>query len=485
MRYSRVLLVVPPEKAFYGALRPPLGLGYLAESLKEAGIEYRVLDMLLGYGLDDLKKLIHEFQPDLIGLTMYTINYKRGYEFIGRVKDAFSQIPVAVGGAHISTFKQKVMEECQSIDFGILLEGEETLVELCQGREFEQIKGLMYRRQGKLRYTVDRPFDHDLDRVPFPTFEKFEMDRYIREIPLLSSRGCPFGCIFCQVGQLSGRRFRARSPLSVLKEIDHWYARGYRQFNFMDDNFSFDPQRVHVICELLEKRGYKDIFIRCAGLRFDRVDRVLLERMKEVGFNSISFGVEAGNDKVLRALKKGERIETIKRGLKDACDLGYDVNLFFLVGSPQETWQDFMDSVELALSLPVFRVNFYNIIPYPHTEIYDWLKQSALFIRDPEEYLNRVTCDDDLPVFVTPEMPYEMRQKALRHARKVERKVLQKAIRSKLEKYRITGQLASAASYILSRNFAEKLVFQNVFVRKIAERLRYRAHISKESIKSA
>lgn len=116
----------------------------------------------------------------------------------------------------------------------------------------------------------------------------------------------------------------------------------------------------------------------------------------------MSFGVEGGSDKVLRALRKDEKMATIEQGIKNACELGYNVNLFFLVGSPMETWADFMQSVDLALRYPIFRVNFYNIIPYPYTPLFHWLTERDYLLAQPEEYLNYITSNSETPVFTTP-----------------------------------------------------------------------------------
>ncbi len=128
---------------------------------------------------------------------------------------------------------------------------------------------------------------------------------------------------------------RVRCAENVLDEIEYWYERGYRKFNFVDDNFTFYSDRVHEICDGIERRGLNNLKFTCTnGIRADRVDRQLLTRMKEVGFYYIAFGVEGGNEKILKSLKKGETMEPIKRAIKDVCDLGYEVMLFFLVGSP-------------------------------------------------------------------------------------------------------------------------------------------------------
>ena len=166
---------------------------------------------------------------------------------------------------------------------------------------------------------------------------------------MASSRGCPYKCIFCSVKAVAGGKLRVRSPENVIDEIEYWYQKGYRKFNFVDDNFTFYRDRVYKICDEIQRRGLKNLKFTCAGgIRADTVDHKLLARMKEVGFYYNAFGVEGGNDKVLKSIKKGEKMEQIRSAIKDACDLGYEVMLFFLVGSPGETWKDIEDSVAVA-----------------------------------------------------------------------------------------------------------------------------------------
>ena len=152
-----------------------------------------------------------------------------------------------------------------------------------------------------------------------------------------------------------------------------------------DHNFGFIKGRVYKICDEIEKRNMNDAELRCSnGLRADRIDRALLTRMKEVGFNYIAFGVDGGNNKVLKFLKKGETIEKIDRAIKNACDLGLDVKAFIIVGTPGETRQDIEDSIRFARKYPIARVNFNNAIPYPGTEMFDYVKEHNLFLVSPE-----------------------------------------------------------------------------------------------------
>ena len=472
MRFKRVLLVSPPTSSYLGAARPPQNLGYLAQALLEAGIDYDVLDMRLGYGLKHLIKKIREYEPDLIGITMVSLEYLRTYALISDVKRLFPTVKIVVGGPHVTVLHDQVLRECTDIDYGVVYEGEGTLVDLCQNTLVEkEVKGLLWRTSDDIVYNGNRPFPKELDSIPFPRYEKFELKKYIREMPFNSSRGCPLKCIFCP-NKMITKKFRWRSAMNVVDEIEYWYQKGYRIFNYDDDNFGFFKDRVYEICDEIEKRGILNAEFRCSnGLRADKVDRPLLTRMKAVGFSYIAFGVDGGNNKMLRYNKKGETIEEIEQAIKDATDLGFDVKIFVITGMPHETMEDIEDSIRLVLKYPVKRVILNNPIPYPGTELFETVKENGWFIKQPEEYLNRVTENENIPVFTTPELSSEDRMVVLKRIRKVEKQVTREAVRRIYKKY-LFG--AHVAGYLFATDFAQRMFFKNMMFRRIIEHIRHR-----------
>lgn len=471
MQYGRVFIVNPESHGEWKGIRPHIGLGYLTQVLQDRGIEYDYLDMNLGHGYKQLQERIEKFRPDLIGLSLLSMEYKKFYRLIAQIKKDNPGIPIIAGGPHVTILKGQVLEDCPELDYGAIFEGEETLFELCRGDEVEGIKGLIYRSGGAVIQNEQREFRMNLDELSFPRYEKFELEKYVPEVEIYSSRGCPHECIFCP-NRLISPVFRSRSPQHVVDEMEYWYDKGYRQFNFDDDNFNYVRNRVYAICDEIERRGMKDLFLRCSnGIRADRVDRDMLIRMKEIGFRYIAFGADAGNNRMLEIVKKGETIEDIERAVKDACELGYDTKLLFVVGTPQETWEDVEDKVRLSRRYPVKDVHFYNIIPYPGTELFDWIKENGYFLRQPDDYLNDVSVLENEPVFETPELPAVRRKELFNYLRSVQNEVHRKAISGMFDNYGILGK---AAGYMLANRVAERLFYQNFAVRKLAERMRYK-----------
>lgn len=427
MRHNKILLVSPGiHKGKHRlALHPHAGLGYVAESLIKAGFTVKVFDMNLRYDQKDLFALINDFSPDIIGFTLMTFAHKEVYGLIGKIKNLYRKVRIVAGGPHVSTLREKVLADCPGIDYGIILEGDISAVELCRGADFNNIQGLIYRRGDEIIVNDFNHFITELDEAPFPKYESFELDKYpVRQIGIVTSRGCPYECIYCPVASTIGKQFRARSAENVVEEIAYWYKNGYREIFVLDDNFTLSEKRTARICELLKKNDFRDIHLKCPnGIRADKVDYALLKSMREAGFDMIAFGVEAGSDRVLKNIKKGEDILKIEAGIRNACSLGFDVELFFIIGSPGERLTDVEASFSLATRYPVRGAEFYNIVPFPKTELFEWIRDNKYFLKSIDYILNSASHFVNEPYFFTPEMSASDRKKAFRMGRNVTRKI--------------------------------------------------------------
>lgn len=471
--FKRVLLIAPPSSSYLGAAMPPTGLGYLAQSLLEADIEYAVEDMRVRGRLSALQKRIRAYQPDLVGVSLVSLEYNRSYELIRQIKELHPRTSIVVGGAHVSALQESVLEECLAIDFGVVGEAEQSLVALCKGeRPLEEIPGLLHWRNGTAVSGPERELISDLDTVPFPRYIHFDLTKYTQELPLITSRGCPYRCIFCPHSIMS-TRFRARSAANVVDEIEYWHDRGARHFVVDDDNFTLVKERVYDICDEIERRGLNDLFIRCAnGIRADKVDRALLTRLKEVGVREVGFGADGGNNRVLLDIvHKGETIETIERAIQDAIEVGLQVRLFIIVGHPGETLSDVEDSFALAQRYPLIRLHLNNPVPYPGTELFEWVQSHDCFLMPPVDYLNNLTDSDNQPIFETPELPADVRRQIMVRAREIESGVWRQAAE------RMLGDLPvvrTMAGWLFASRFGRWLFFKNMFTRSLINRLRYK-----------
>ena len=467
MRYKKLLLC---RLAYAGNLgnisMPPVGLAYLSEALLQAGIEHDTCDLALHPQKFERIRMfeeLHEKKPDALGVSMMTLGYQQHYILLNDIKAAFPDITIIIGGAHMSTFRGKVLQECQAVDYGIVREGEKSFVDLCLGRSEEQIKGLYYRTDNHVAWTAD---DHDiieLDAVNFPRYAQFSLDAYERDIPLVTSRGCPFSCTFCPVATAIGRRFRVRSPQSVLREIAWWYAQGLRRFSIWDDNFTMIRERVVELCELLKHSEMTGLYFRIPnGVRADRIDRPLLQLMWDVGFRQVSLGVESGVNHVLKNVKKAESVEQIEQAIQWTTDIGYEVYLYFIIGLPGERYKDFLVSKRLATKYPVAEARFYNLVPFPGTELYEWAKEHHYLVKTPEVYLNTDYHFENNPNVETPEMSRAERQQAFREGLKVTNRQKKEF---KLQQYRQLGPLGHVLA-IITLSWVYQKFFKPAWLRK-------------------
>lgn len=260
-----------------------------------------------------------------------------------------------------------------------------------------------------------------------------------------------------------------RSARRVVEELAYWFEKGYRDILILDDNFTMNEERALEICAELEKKNLKGLCLRLAnGVRADRINERLLTRMWDVGFRYISFGVEGGNNRVLNAIGKGETIEQIREAISLATRIGFEVTLFFLVGSPQERRKDIEDSVNLAEEFPVFDAKFYNLIPFPRTKLYNWVSEKGFFIEEPEKYLNNASHWDLTPVFATPWFTAPQRRDALVYTQKIRHKIKRRAIERRL-KY--IAPLNRIAGWVFSLDIVQNILQTNRLIRRLLQDL--------------
>ena len=411
----KVLLVIPPNIGRYvAATIPHAGIAYLSAMLKKDGHQVDLVDMRIHDSNDYLFNKIEKFKPDMIGMTTASIGYKMAYEIIDTIKAKYPKIPVAIGGSYASTVHSKILEDTK-IDYVIYGEGERTFLELANHKEIEQINGLIYRNDGEIIMNPPYPLEQDLDNLPFPDYDIFEMDKMVsKRIPIVTSRGCPNRCTFCSIQLVMGHPFRTRSPENVLQELEYWYKRGYDTFEFSDDNFTFNMPRAEKICDLIINSGMKLKIIFGNGLRADRVNENLLKKLKKAGTSWIAYSLESSDPHSLELLKKDLTLEQLKKSVEQTKALRIKTQVNFIIGCPGETWDTFLQDLKCSEELNVHQLRFYNMIPYPGTEMFEWVKQNGRFLYTPEQYLNDFNYWGEEPVFETDEFTREERVKAYR-----------------------------------------------------------------------
>jgi anaerobic magnesium-protoporphyrin IX monomethyl ester cyclase len=391
----RVMLIQPPTrstiKALTGATSPPLGLAYIASKLEAEGHEVRIVDSLaMGYDLADLEGELRAFEPELVGVTATTPMIYDAYGVARLAKGVNPDCTVAVGGPHASFTAAETLSECGSIDVVVRGEGELTMAELASGEELSRIRGIAYRDDGRIRQTADRELVRDLDDLPPPAYHLLPMRRYrFRDVgfaTMITSRGCPFGCIFCSSSKLMGKSWRGRSPEDVVEEM-RLLSEGYgiREIEILDDTFTLNRRRAREICELI-RRERLDVSWSCSS-RVDTIDEATAREMRAAGCHSIYLGVESASQRSLNFLRKGISLAAARRALEMLRRLNFNTVASFIIGIPGETVKAIERTISFAKRLNPTFAQFSLLTPYPGTELYEYAREKGLLLtRDWSRY---------------------------------------------------------------------------------------------------
>jgi len=470
----KVLFAIPKNKSLFGEEGitgfPHVGVAYLTAVLKKNKIPVAIFDEGIGKKDNELFSLIDEFQPTVIGTTGFSYAYGFLEDLIKRIKK-YTAIPVIVGGPHVATTGDEILRVTPA-EFALVGEGEISFLQFLKQLskkepDWRQVPGLIWRKKTKIIQNQRPAFIHDLDKLPFPDYETFELEKYPcfaeKLLPIITSRGCPYGCNYCSVRLSMGRGFRPRSPRNVIAEIRHWYKKGFRAFDFNDDCFTLDIARAERICDLIVKSKLKIKFQLYNGIRADRVTLRLLKKMKKAGCFLIAYGLESGNQETLKRIKKNLTLEQVRKAVDWANQAGIKNSVNFIIGHQDETYDEALDSLKFAESLSTNFVNFFNLVPYPGTEVYDWAMKKAKFLVPKETFLKEISYRDNIPIFETKEFTKEQREEIIKKGFALyEKKILQFRLGKPLGLLVYFGTRAEFLAKI-ARNF----VFNNRFGKKI------------------
>jgi len=379
----RVLLINPGSRLpIETRTSPHLGLAYLGAVSERRGDEVRICDLDVEEG--PISQVVAEYGPDLVGITANTIQIRSAWGAAGEVK-AVREVPVVLGGPHPTVLPEESLAE-PGVDMVVRGEGEATWVDLCDHLEreapLEGVPGLSFTDDGRrVIHNPDRAPIADLDTLPYPAYHLFRTDRYTNLQPaidhregaalsILTSRGCPYRCVYCS--QIGPRKWRMRSPENLVDEW-RWLVRnhGATEIGVLDDSFNIDRQRVLDLCDRLIGEGLNRVpWIMINGIRANLVDEELLGRMREAGCIRTAFGVESGNQEILdRVIDKHQTLDQVREAFRAAKAVGMETIGFFIIGLPGETEKTMDDTIRFAIELDPLVANFSMATPFPGTEL--------------------------------------------------------------------------------------------------------------------
>lgn len=399
---SKIVFINPPismeerlgKFASIGSNMPFLGLLYLAAMTRKNNYATKVIDCPAEkLTADETIEILKAERPDFIGMTASTVAIYRAAELAEKIKDVLPEATIILGGPHVSVLPKKTLELFDKIDIGVVGEGEITIIELLKAiekkKDLGKVKGIVYRKGKRIIETPRRGLVEKLDSLPMPAFDIVNARNYssvaynINDVPtssIITSRGCPFQCTFCD-RTVFGNRVRRHSNSYIMRMIEYLTNNlGIKELCFYDDMFTVYRKEVIELCKLI-RRMKRDLRWSC-NVRVDCVDEETLELFKEAGCYQVNFGIESGSQKILDSIHKKIDLGDAKRKVAMARRAGLRVRGYFIMGFPDETKETVAETIEYAKTLELTDFQLTFLTPFPGSAIYETAKTKGSFDDD-------------------------------------------------------------------------------------------------------
>ncbi|MFQ5861522.1 MAG: B12-binding domain-containing radical SAM protein [Candidatus Brocadiales bacterium] len=395
-----IILVAPFPGNIKGVsettLLPPIGLAYIAAVLENEGFRCGVIDAnVLKKDANMVVEDILRSKPKAVGITANLFTGNACIEIAEKLKSACHEAPkIIVGGPFPTSFPQKFLQEGKA-DVVVIGEGELTMLEIMhnlrrgQCNNFSGINGVAYAENGTIIRTEQRKRIKDLDSLPIPAWYMLpDLNLYKSRArktpvaPILTSRGCPSQCVYCSKDVFLSN-FTARSPQNVLSEIDYLVKElNVKQIDILDDNFSLIRKRTVEILDGIIERNYNLAINLQLGVRVDSLDENIIKKMKKAGVFKIAFGVESGDERVLKNCRKGISLSKVLEATRLAKDSGMIVYGFFMFGLPGDNAQTMQKTIDFAIKMNPTIANFTITVPFPGTRLFEMVQREGRFLVD-------------------------------------------------------------------------------------------------------
>ena len=400
-KHEKVVLVNPYPYYAVGineaTIYPPLGLAVIAALLEKNDFKVQIIDAnILKMNNDGVFKKIKDFDADIVGIQLNVVTARAGIELSNMIKENMPDTKVVIGGPFTPENLERLLKETKA-DFFVQGEGEITFLEICQGKNPEEIDGIVYINNDQLAFNKPRALIPNLDDLPFAAYHLLpdlglyrSRSRRSPMAPVFTSRGCPYQCIFCSSSSKKSpfqNRFRFRSAENVVDEIEYLVKRfGVKQIDILDDNFTLYHDRADKILDLIIERKIKVAINLQNGVRADKLTFEMVKKMKKAGVYKLGIGIESGNTEILKKIKKALNLEDVKNAVKWCREVGIICIGFFMIGFPFDTEETIKETINFAVELNPSLANFMTAVPLPGTELYDIVEKNGMLTKPTDEY---------------------------------------------------------------------------------------------------
>ncbi|MHC4267366.1 MAG: B12-binding domain-containing radical SAM protein [Planctomycetota bacterium] len=452
----RVTLIRPPvviskwgTNAISGTLCPPVGLAYIAGSLRAHGYSVSIVDpvgeapfemhLITGHSLAahgwDIDKIVAAIPPDTlyIGISCkFSHEWPISKQLAMKIRKQFPDAIIIAGGEHMTAIPEYCLQDSDDINYVVLGEGEETVVELVdtleQGKDISTVNGLVYLHGKEVIRTEPRQRIQDLDTIPWPAWDLLPIENYLdnglsygtgsgRSMPMMSSRGCPYRCEFCSSRNMWSQRWYARNPKDVVDEMETYIGRyGASNFDFYDLTASINKQWIREFPQELINRNLNITWQMPAGTRAEAIDDEVASLLARSGHRNIVYAPESGSNRMLKHIKKKASLPHMMVSMRSAIRGGMSVKLNLVIGFPKETFSDIIQTYIFLIKVAWIGVDdatVFTFIPYPGSEFFNYLRKSGRIKSINEEFFYELATIGD--VHFTPSFSEQISSRALRN----------------------------------------------------------------------
>jgi len=404
---KNVVLINPPmtpDKVYgsfseWAGASPPTGLCYIAAYLRKHGYSVHIVDAeALRIGLTETVSMVKSLQPDIVGIACKTLWIVSAHGVAKALKEEIPDVPIVAGGNHVTAIPERSLNEYPSFDMLVIGEGEVTFKELIEALnsgdeniDLYSVCGIAYREGDSVMITPSRNRVIDLDQLPPPAFDLLpDLAKHyvpslniVKKVPafsLVTSRGCPFQCTFCD-RKVFGNKVTRHSPrylISIVKDLYHKH--GIRYLLYDDDIFTLSKKHLIEYFDLQKKAGLKIPFT-CQS-RVDTIDEDALRILRKADCRIICYGVESGSERILRSMKKKINVKQVKRAVKLTKKEGIEASGFFILGYPGETEVTLKETEKCIRESGFNDIGVFLFTPLPGSEIYENVSKHGRYNED-------------------------------------------------------------------------------------------------------